>query len=115
MERDDDDGQSSETGTLDDVLAVFERVEGPVVTSGDVAGLTGCSRDTARRKLSNLFDEGRVGRRRASGRLLYWRQDTTNPNPVDVDDPFFTDLPTHGSGIENLSERVDEIHCGEDM
>lgn len=113
MERD-DDGQSSHTVPLDDVFTVFEHVEGPVATSSDVATLTGCSRETARRKLSKLYDEGCLNRRRVSGRILYWRQNTTNPNPVDVDDPFFTDLPTHASGTENLSERADEIHYGED-
>lgn len=112
MERN-DDGQFSETVSLEDVLAVFEQVEGPVVTSGDVATLTGCSRDTARRKLSKLYDEGRVGRRRTSGRVLYWRRDSMSPNPVNVEDPFFTDFPTHASGTENLSSRVDELLYGE--
>lgn len=110
----DDDGQSSHTVSLNDVFKVFEHVEGPVVASSDVATLTGCSRETARRKLSKLYDEGCLNRRRVSGRILYWRQDTTNPNPVNVDEPFFSDLPTRASRMENLSERVDEIHYGED-
>lgn len=105
----DEHGQFSEEVTLSDVLGVFERVEGPVVTTGDVAAATGCSDDSARRKLEQLHDQGRVGRRKTAGRVVYWLLDAANPNPVNPDDPFFTDFPTFSSGDENLSENVDDI------
>lgn len=105
-------GQFTETVTLDEVLAVFTEIDGPVVSSGDVAEKTGCSRDSARRKLTQLYEQGRVGRRKTAGRILYWRRETPDPTPVRPDDPFFTDFPTFASGTENLSERVDELLYG---
>ncbi len=109
----DERGQFTEEVTLADVLAVFEEVEGPVVTSGDVASATGCSTDTARRKLRRLHDQGQLGRRTTAGRVVYWRLDGT-PTPVDPEDPIFTDRPSFASGTENLSERVDELLYGEE-
>lgn len=110
----DERGQFTETVTREDVLAVFDAVEGPVVTSGDVAERTGCSRDTARRKLTQLSEAGHLGRRKAAGRVLYWRRDATDPNPVNPADPFFTAFPTFASGQEDLSSRVDELLYGAD-
>jgi len=53
-----DAGRYTETVTLDDVIGVFGIVEGPVVTSGDVAETLDCSRETARRKLRSLEEQG---------------------------------------------------------
>lgn len=108
----DEHGQFTEQVTLGNVLGVFDAVEGPVVTSGDVASVTGCSDDSARRKLERLHDAGRLGRRKTAGRVLYWRLDAADPDPVNPDDPIFTDRPTFSSGEPNLSERVDEILYG---
>lgn len=44
----DETGRYAETVTLNRVLGVFEKVDGPVVTSGDVAEALDCSRETAR-------------------------------------------------------------------
>lgn len=72
--RDDSSGRYVEKATLDDVLQVFDAVDGPpVVTSADVADATGLSRDSARRKLETLHDRGRVEKRKTAGRVLYWR------------------------------------------
>lgn len=71
-----DSGRYTEKATLEDVLAVFDAVDGPpVVTSADVADGTGISRDSARRKLEQLRDEDRVSKRKSAGRVLYWRTD----------------------------------------
>jgi hypothetical protein len=110
----DEHGQFTEQVTLSDVLGVFDAVEGPVITSGDVASATGCSNDSARRKLERLYDRGRVGRRKTAGRVVYWRLDTADPAPVDPTDPIFTDRPSFSSGADNLSEQVDELLYGED-
>lgn len=73
-ERNDATGQFVEKATLDDVLAVFSAVDGPpVVTSSDVAEATGISHDSARRKLEELAERGRVDSRKSAGRVLYWR------------------------------------------
>ena len=109
----DESGQYAEEVTLDDVLAVFSEVDGPVVTTGDVAGITGCSDDTARRKLSTLRERGLLARRKTAGRMLYWLLKPADPTPVDPDDPIFTDRPSFSSGQENLSERADELLYGE--
>ena len=68
-------GEFAEAVTLDDVLGIFERVEGPVVTSGDVADRLGCTTQTARRKLKQLRDEGQVGSRLAGRTTVWWLTD----------------------------------------
>jgi len=108
----DEQGQYTETVSLSEVLGVFETVAGPVVTSSDVASVTDCSRDTARRKLETLHEQGRVGRRKTAGRVVYWRLDVATPDPVNPDDPIFTNRPSFASGEEALSEQVDEILYG---
>lgn len=76
-------GQFVEAASFDDVLDVFDTVDGPpVVTSADVADATGLSRDGARRKLKTLVDRGDVDRRSTAGRTLYWRVDAVD----DTDD-----------------------------
>jgi hypothetical protein len=77
-ERDKSSGRYVEKATLDDVLAVFDAVDGPpVVTSADVADATNLSRDSARRKLKTLRDQGRVDKRKTAGRVLYWPADAS--------------------------------------
>lgn len=105
----DDHGQFTEKVSLSDVLDVFDAVEGPVVTSGDVASETSCSGDSARRKLERLYDQGRLGRRKAAGRIVYWRLDAVDPTPVHPDDPIFTERRSFASGTDDLSDRVDEL------
>lgn len=100
-------GQLTDEVTLADVLEVFDDVEGPVVTSGDVAA-TDCSADTARGKLRQLLNQGQLDRRTTAGRVVYCRLDDT-PTPVDPEDPIFTDRPSFASGTEHLSGRVDEF------
>ena len=70
-------GEFAEAVTLDAVLGVFERVEGPVATSGDVADALGCTTQTARRKLKQLRDEGQVGSRLAGRTTVWWLTDAT--------------------------------------
>lgn len=65
-------GEYVETVSLDDVREVFDDVRGPAVLSADVADRLGCSRETARRKLEELYDQGYVDRRKVSRRVIYW-------------------------------------------
>lgn len=68
-----DTGGFVETVHLDDVMDVFEQVEGPpVITSSDVANALGCTPDTARRKFADLQEEGRIKRRDPSSRVSLW-------------------------------------------
>lgn len=110
----DGDGRFVEQVTLSDVLGVFGAVDGPVVTSGDVAAVTGCSDDSARRKLDRLQEQGLVDRRKTAGRVVYWKRDDADPAPVDPSDPIFTDRPSFSSGTEDLSERVDDLLYGKE-
>lgn len=87
---------------------------GPVVTTGDVASITGCSSDTARRKLERLHDQGNVCRRKTAGRVVYWRLDAADPTPVNPDDPIFMDRPSFTTGEDELSAEVDELVYGKE-
>jgi predicted nucleotidyltransferase len=98
-----DSGEYVERVTLDAVLSVFETVEGPVVTSADVADVLDCSRETARRKLSQLVERGRVSRRTTAGRVVWWLTDPHAPRDTD-----------HEQAFEAFAERLTE-KCGDDI
>lgn len=68
-------GEFAEAVTLDDVRGVFERVEGPIATSADVADALNCTTQTARRKLKQLRDEGVVASRLAGRTTVWWLTD----------------------------------------
>jgi predicted transcriptional regulator len=108
-----DTGRYTETVTLDDVLGIFDTVEGPVVTSGDVAETLDCSRETARRKLRTLEEQDHVASRKTAGRVVWWIVDDRDATRgIDPDDPFWEFEPG-ASGESDISERVDEILYGE--
>jgi len=104
-------GQYTETVTLDGVLGVFETVDGPVVTSGDVADAFDCSRETARRKLRTLEGQGTVASRKTAGQVVWWITDEQEfTRDVSPDDAFW-DLELGTSEESNVSENADEILC----
>lgn len=106
-------GRYTETVTLDAVLGIFEDVAGPVVTSGDVAEALDCSRETARRKLRSLEEQGRVAGRKTAGRVVWWIVDSQEPpSGINPDDPFW-ELEPGASGEHDVSERVDEVLYGD--
>jgi hypothetical protein len=108
----DDSGRYGETVTLDAVLDVFDAVDGPVVTSGDVAERLDCSRETARRKLRALENRGTVASRRTAGRVVWWVVAPDDaPADVDPDDPFWS-LEPGASGEHDVSESVDDVLYG---
>ena len=107
-----DTGRYTETVSLAEVLGVFETVDGPVVTSGDVADALDCSRETARRKLRALEREERVASRRTAGRVVWWRRaERDTARDVDPEDPFWEFEPG-ASGASDVSETVDDILYG---
>jgi len=111
-----DSGEFTETVTHARVLEVFESVEGPSITSTDVAEALGCSDETARRKLEELHQKGIVGRRKTGRTVLWWiiKARDEEFNPVDPADPIFTDRPSFSTGRSDLSESVDEVLYGSD-
>ena len=106
-------GRFTERVSLTDVLGVFDQIDGPVLTSGDVVEATGCSRDSARRKFDQLEDRGQIKSRKTAGRLVYWRTSSRDVSPVNADDPLFTDRPAFSSGRSDLSTSVDELLYGD--
>ena len=107
-------GEFAETVTHARVLDVFGSVEGPVITSTDVAEALDCSDETARRKLTRLYEAGVVERRKTGRTLVWWLSDGRDPAPVDADDPIFADRPSFPSGRRDLSGSVDEVLYGGD-
>jgi predicted transcriptional regulator of viral defense system len=108
-------GEFAETVTRARVLDVFGSVEGPVITSTDVAEALDCSDETARRKLTRLHEAGVVDRRKTGRTLVWWvSDDDGDPAPVAADDPIFGDRPSFPSGRRDLSGSVDEVLYGGD-
>ena len=83
--------------TPEEVLALFDSVEGPVVTTADVAEFLDCSREVARTRLDELVERGLVTRQ-TSGRGVLW---TRIEADQETDSPYLrgfgalaeTDLP----------------------
>jgi predicted ArsR family transcriptional regulator len=67
-----DSGTFVETVTLDDVLGVFNKVRGPVITSSDVAEQLECSTEAARQKLTRLYARGEVDKRKTGRTTVWW-------------------------------------------
>ncbi|AEN07949.1 hypothetical protein Halar_0014 (plasmid) [halophilic archaeon DL31] len=80
-----DDGAYVETVPLERVLEEFDAVDGPVILSADVADALGCSRETARRKLQQLYERGDLDRRKVSRRVIYWRAERDGFDTADAD------------------------------
>lgn len=112
-----DDGRYTETVTLERVIGVFERVDGPAITSSDVATILGCSNEAARRKLKRLHEDGIVRRRKTGRTVLWWRADETandlELSTVNPDDPFFSRETYTSDAPPALSERIDDVLYGD--
>jgi len=67
----DDDRQPSLRDTLDAVRSM----DGPGVTTADISVILGCSTDTARRRLEELFEDGYVNRRKTGQQTIWWEVD----------------------------------------
>lgn len=91
----DDEGRYVADVTPDEILAVFDSVSGPTITTSDVVDELDCSREVARNRLNELVERGLV-KRRTSGRVvLWWRADDAEGNPYLVGDGALadTDIP----------------------
>lgn len=65
-------GEYVETVGTEDVLAVMRRAADPFVTNQDVANALECSSETARRKLTTLYEEGTIDRRTVGANAVVW-------------------------------------------
>lgn len=70
-----DDGQFAETVSKEDVRNVFGAVDGPVVTTTDVADVLGISTEAARTRLNELVDREGLRRRKTGRTVVYWQRD----------------------------------------
>jgi len=107
----DDSGRYSSEVTVEDVLGVFETVDGPTITTTDVVNALGCSREVARNRLSELTERGLVERRKSGQIVLWWRTDEgENPYLRGFGALADTDVP---EGMRKERERARE-EWGED-
>lgn len=74
-----DSGRYVETVSHDDIVNTFDAVDGPVITSADVADHLDCTTEAARQKLKRLVEEGALARRRTGRIFVYWRVDREAP------------------------------------
>lgn len=58
--------------TVADVLEVFEESPVPILTAADVAAELGCSDTTARNRLEELVEDGRLYRKTAGARAVVY-------------------------------------------
>lgn len=65
----DDDREPS----LRDVLEAMEAIDGPGATVSEVSIVLGCSADTSRRRLAELFEQGMVKNQQKGQQVLWWR------------------------------------------
>ena len=73
MERErDESGQYTEQVTLDDVLAVFEEADLPVLTATEVAEELECSRPSAYNKLEQLVEQGKIQKKKVGARAVVY-------------------------------------------
>lgn len=85
-------GEFVETIAPEDVLEVFDTVDGPVIFSADVADHFGVTRETARRKLKQLSNQGELDRRKVSRRVIYWRAEEDESVDNELQDNASTTL-----------------------
>jgi response regulator of citrate/malate metabolism len=68
----DESGQYTEQVTLDDVLAVFERADLPVLTASEIAEELDCSRPSAYNKLEQLVEESEIQKKKVGARAAVY-------------------------------------------
>ena len=68
----DDGGLFVETVTLEDVREAVREGADPISTTGDVAEALGISTESARSKLTELYEQGRIERRKVGAAAVVW-------------------------------------------
>lgn len=104
-----DKGEYVETTTPEDVLLVMRDAESPFVTVGDVAEAIKCSRETARRKLTELHDSGDIERREiGTSAVVWWVPDSGKMAGISRrhGDDHYGENPGWADELPNLSENV---------
>lgn len=68
----DNDGSFGRKYTPEEVLETFETIDEAVILTSDIAEELGCSNETARRRLNDLYDEGRIDKRTFGRQTVWW-------------------------------------------
>jgi predicted ArsR family transcriptional regulator len=79
----DSEGNYGAQFTVTDVLEVFESIDEVAVITSDIADELGCSKQTARRRLNELHDAGRINKRTFGQQTVWWQlpPDTAEERP----------------------------------
>lgn len=105
-------GQYAETVTVDRVRRVFAAVDGPAVTTADIAAELDVTAEAARRKLNELHTRGMLGKRKMAGRNLYRLEAEGDVADLNPDDPVLETEPVPGD--ETVSESdIDDVLYGD--
>lgn len=68
----DDQGQYIEKMKGETVLEALDEADDPVMTVTEIAGKLGVSGETARRRLNELHEQGKVQRKEVGARAVVW-------------------------------------------
>lgn len=104
-------GQFVETVTLDRVLDVFDRVEGPVVTSRDIAKTLDCTGEAARQKLASLHERGVVERRKSGRTVVWWRTNRDSDADDDWRAQYTAGFGAFADADSDFAKQVDRAHA----
>lgn len=102
-------GEYVETTTASEILTAMRDADGPVVTVGDVSEAVGCSRETARRKLTELHADGRVERRKiGASAVVWWIPDTSKMEGISRrhGDDYYGENPDWADDLPDLGENA---------
>lgn len=100
-------GEYVETTTTSEVLTAMRDADWPVVTVGDVSEAVGCSRETARRKLADLDEDGKIRRRKiGASAVIWWVPDTGKMEAISRrhDDDQYGQNPNWAEDLPDLGE-----------
>ena len=115
----DNEGRYLADVTPEDVLGVFDSIEGPTITTSDVVDVLDCSREVARNRLNELVERGLVARRKSGRVVLWWRiesdDETENPYLQLFSAIADTELPEHMKQERELArqewaQKVEGLH-----
>ncbi|QCJ45963.1 HTH domain-containing protein [Haloprofundus sp. MHR1] len=68
----DEEGKFTELTTSESVLKILENSDDPVMTATEIADKLDVSRDTVGRKLAQLAEVDKVGRKEVGARSVVW-------------------------------------------
>ena len=116
----DDEGSFKREYTHQDVKEAFGTLDEAVILTSDIAEELGCSNETARRRLNDLYDDGWINKRTFGRQTVWWQlpPDTAEERPgrrlrrvsQDAPEPIvFGDIVYHNGETQMLKGEQAEI------